>query len=172
MREGRSVDAPLAAPEVLAVVAVGHAGSAAVGIDDLGQHLADPGHHVRQWGHVGGIVDVDQGAHVVGWQREAALLGRSARLVDDQVGRHRLLFQPFAGVAVVNAGRVCELGGGQWASVGESCVEAESSADVHAVHLERSGHALHEAFVQGDSHGDLLILRDRRVRVARASPSA
>ena len=107
---------------------------------------------------VGGIVDVDQDADVVVGQRVAALLGGRARLVDDEVGRHRLLFQPLAGVAVVDAGRVGELGGGERASVGERGVEAEGAAQVHAVHLERSGDALHEAFVQGDGHGDLLIL--------------
>jgi len=36
------------------------------GLDDLGQHLPDPGHHVRERRHVGGIVDVDQGADVLG----------------------------------------------------------------------------------------------------------
>ena len=109
---------------------------------------------------MGGVVDVDQRADVVGGQRVAALVGGPARLGDDDVRRHRLLFQPLAGVAVVDAGRVGELGGGERASVGERGVEAEGSAQVHAVQLERSGDALHEAFVQGDGHGDLLILRD------------
>ena len=105
-REGGPVDTALAATEALAVPAVGHAGSGPVGLDDLGQHLPDPGHHVRERRHVGGILDVDQDADVLGGQQVAALLGGSARVVDAEVARHRLLFQPLAGVAVGDTGRV------------------------------------------------------------------
>ena len=140
MEEHRPVGGRDAVAERPAVGGVGDAASAAVGLDQLGQHPGDPGEGRRQRRGMVGAVGVDQHLGVALGQPVAAPGRREGRVVAGQIAGHRLLLEPLAGIPGVDAGLAGDLGLGRLPEVGQGPVEAELDAEIHAkdLHAPRS----------------------------------
>ena len=153
--EGRPVDAALAGDEGRAVGLVRHAPAGAVGVDDLLERAADAGHHLGERRHVGGVIGIDEDAHVLGRQPVAALGGGPGGVVHRHEPGHRLLLEPLPRVALGDARRGRELRDRQRAPGVERGVEAQALAQVDAEQLHRLDRRLEEAIGER-------LLRERR----------
>jgi hypothetical protein len=112
------------------------------------------------------VVGVGQHLGVAVRQPEAPVVLRCGGVLDLEEAGDRLLLEPLACVALVDAGALCEPGRRQRAA-GQRVVEAEPEAEVHAVELERADRRFEEPPHQrvaplvgrpGTAHGACLLV--------------
>lgn len=134
------VHAGLPAAEGRPVGGVRDSASVAVGLRKVGQHAADPGHHVGQRGHVRRVVRVEEHRPVPGRDGVAAMLGGRCRAVagDLQQAGDRLLLQPLPGVPGGDARPFGQPRIGH-RRPGQCLVQPELTAEMDAEQLEGRG---------------------------------
>lgn len=97
-----------------------------------------------QRGEVVEVLLVDEHGPMGAGQPVEALLGRRIRVLDAQEAGDRLLFEPFAHVALGGAGAASQLDGRGVAVVGEGPIEAEPAAQMDRSYLEGADHRSEE----------------------------
>src|SRR4029453_7615907 len=116
---------------------------------DPGQHLGQAAHPPGGGPGVGGVVGVEQHLGVGLGQRIAAGVGGGGAVLDVQQPGPRLLLQPLAGVAVVDAGPLGQLGHGRRPLVPQGLVQVKAQAQPDAGQLVGLDQAPEQPLGQG-----------------------
>jgi hypothetical protein len=137
MGELRPVDRLLGLDDVRAVVRPVDARTGAIGREQIGHPLGGAHHEPRKRREEREAVRVDEDLVVTGRQRVPALVRVGVHIVHFEDGRDRLLLEPLAGVAGIDAGPYRELGRGGRPAVMEVPVETQPFTEVDGLELER-----------------------------------
>ena len=158
----RPREGSLALVRVRPIRLVGDADPLAVGLDDLVDRPRQPDQHPAERRRVVEAVRVEERLIVACGERKAPLVRLVRVRLEVEDAARSLLLQPFAGVPMVNARSLGELGRCQRSGVGQRSVQTQPVADVDAEQIERLDRAGEELAYERVSP---LLGRCRRVPI-------